>query len=880
MRKPCLHNCAVRAGMRLSQVLTDFRIAVLLFVFAQTVSTLYLAAWSIPPDFYQKYHGAAVMIALGKGFVDPVESRVPAIADFLQLKQKSLDLAALPESVPTQAATPFQENHRYAMHLIGWWWRFFGISWDALPPLEGLFFAWAILAAYAFLRSSMPRGFAAAGALALTLSPGYLFILPYFRDFNVAPFTLTVFALLAYLLKESRPLLRALLSSALLGVTIGFGLGFRQDLIVCLPACLLLLACFFPGPLRRTWWRRGAIVAVTTAAFLLPAYPIVFPANAQARDSFHHINQGLTRPFNENLGLGGTPYDLGYLYRDEYTHCIVSSYAMLQQGRTGRIRAYVSPEYDQASRQYFTRQFLRYFPGDFVARWFASTARILNYSAFALDSFYPLELQNDFLDGLFAWRWSLLGPLSGWGCVLALLALATLSLHRLRIALAAGFALLYFGGYASLQFMIRHYFFLEIFFWWALGLLLYLAGRALLAGTSKGTLHGAFRTLRQPRNCWSTPVKNLAVFGIVAILAIAAPLWVTRAAQYVQVGRLYREYASAPAEPLEAEREGTDSVLLKPKGFLDPGQYTPVEDAVQVQTGLLAVEVEPAEMPLPLLFLYEAERPENNFSHCILVPPRAVNQAPSRIYFPVYNSPKKYILGERHFIGVKVPETCAANVKGFFRVKDTAALPVLMNLTLPEDWKRAPRFLSWQSQLLPEAVRAWNARRSNVLENGDFESWPPDAAAPDGASAPAKASTIAREHRVMARGGGAVRQTWSYSDRDLDMFECFRVSTARFIPGQEYELFVRARNLRGGKFGISAWQVTETPGAPPSAVLLKPHLIEIMPQYGFHQYGARFQTIPTTAPSRLVLMTGAQDPVAPGAAVIWDDWRLAPVTTP
>lgn len=850
-----------------------------MFVSGQAIALTYLFTWGGEPEFYQKYHGAAVMLALGKGFVNPLDYKVPAIKDFLNLKAKALDPGKLPEEIPWEAPTAFQENHRYAMYLFGYWWRLFGISWDAVLPLQGLFFGLAIAAAYYLFRVGMGRALAFVASVIVALSPGFLYMVPHFRDFSMAPFVLAVLALVGWLLKAPLPPARTLGLSAVLGGVMGVGLGFRQDVLACVPICAVLLFFFLPGPLRSTWWLRPLAVVALVVSFGAPGYPILKAVHGRAADSFHHINQGLTRLFNQNLGLGGAPYDLGCMYRDEYTHSIVSSFAMYKTDATRELQAYVSPEYDRASRQYFVDQFLRHFPADFLLRWYASTVRILNYSAFALDSFVPLELENGLLQSQFAWRWRWLGPLAGWGTVLALAALFLISVRSLRLAVAAGMALIYFGGYVSLQFMLRHYFYLEVLFWWVLGFLIAQGLATVFWMLHPRHMQVLRRVVSAPVTWWSPPVKRALAFAVIGMLAVAAPVCVARVWQSAHMSVIYRQYAEATREPLETETAGNGVVLFKPKGFLDYEHFTPRERALQVQTGLLVVEVEPADDSFWLVFVYEATRPENNFSDQIRIPSkRAANTKRLRVFFPAYNAPAQYILGDRHFVGVRVSKAFAPCIKGLYRVPDFGQLPVMMNLTLADNWSEAPTYLTWQDEWRPLPVLAWEARKHNLLPNGDFEIWPDAASAPPGTAAPPRYSSIAREHRLTSRGLCAVRQSWSASDSQAGPLDHFCVVVEHPESGVEYEVFVHACNLSSGRYAVSAWQVIQRDDGTMSGVyLLNPQVFVVQARPGYHEYAGRFLVFQRNGLSSIALVTSAMDAPQPGDAVIWDDWCVSAV---
>ncbi len=854
----------------------DLTLGAVIFFLAQAIGVTYLITYSPRFDFYQQYHGPAVMIGLGHGFVNPILNRAPAIRDFLEGKDLELDLDRLPPVIFTEPLTAFQENHRYAMYLIGAWWRVLGVSWYALATLQGVLFGFAAIAAYGIFRLGMGRAFAFAAALLILCSPGFLHMLSQVRDFNKAPFILGALAITGWIVKNGHTPLRTLPAAAGLGVLLGIGLGFRQDLLVCVPACAILIFFFMPGGLRRTWWLRPAAVALMIACFAGPAYPIFKAMNKEAADSFHHINQGLVDVFHRNMGLGDAPYSLGYMYRDEYTHNIVSSFAMYEKGYTTQLRAYVSPEYDAMSRAYLVEIYLRHFPADFLTRWLAAPARILDYGGFALDSFAPVDPGNAFLRRSIAFRWQVFGRLAGYGAWLAVAAILLISMRNVRLALAATSAGLFFAGMTSLQFALRHYFHMEPLFWWVLGFFVHQAVAAILWLLRPAHAAQALALVVSPRAWWGAFAKRFAAFAAIALIGGALPYAGCGIYQYIQTGKIYRAYAETPLTPLEVEMQERNYARFIPKGFLDAERLTPTEAAVQVQTGMLVLELEPADHPIPIFFEYSASRSENDFSYYYFLPSRhKMGEAAVRLFFPVYNAPPDYFLKERRFIGFQVPKPYAGRVKNVYKAADFHTLPAMLMLTLPQEWRDAGRFLRRRPDFVPAMARSWLAFRRNLLPNGGFEQWPENAPAPEGASPPLQHSTITRETALVSGGAVAVRQQWLEIDAFADPGESFRVQVDNIQGGCEYDVFVRARNLSNATFYIAAIQTIHPPGEEPQQLVLNTQVCRITPGKGFREFHGNFLAARTLHPTFVRLAVSASPEVQPGDTVIWDDWRVA-----
>ena len=854
----------------------DAAIALVLFLAAYAWAVYYLDTWPGTPSFYQKKCAPAVMIGLGYNYCEPAAPMPEAITEFLALETDRLDVAALPENIELAPSEQTLGFHLYAYYAMGLLWRVTGVSWPALHHLMALLFALSIGCAWYILRLGAGRPVALAGAVLMMFSPGYLYILPHLRDFSKTPFVLAVIALLGYAVVRERRLRGLLVICGALGLAMGVGLGFRQDLLVCLPVTVAGLLCFLPGGLRRTWKRRLLSVGMLLVCFLTSAYPVFQAIPSRTPNSFHAIMLGLTTPFNQNLGLGGTPYEIGYYYRDEYAHTLLASYAHAKLDRDTQL-AYNTPEYNAVGRRFFLDQFLAHFPADFTARWYASIKRTLDYVAFAIDSNLPANLGDGRLEALAWFRWRVFGFLAGAGLWIAVLALMVVSLRSVRLALFGTLVFFYFCGYPTLQYMQRHYFYLEVLFWWALAVLVWQTGRGLWWLRKPEHRTRTWRALRTPAGLKSAAVRRAALFAGILVLGAGGVLWAARMYQSFQVRGIYTAYAAVEGEELAADvTKQQGAAVFRPKGFLDHDAFSPAEAALQVQTGLLVVECLPAERPIPLTFVYEAANKMNDFSRMVNVPSRSeAGEMPVRVFFPVYNAPPSYSLKSRYFDSIRVPEALAHRVRGLYAVRAYASLPVLLNLTLPAEHATLSTYLAWEGAAEPAMLRAFRSYGRNQLANGDFERWADDVEAPLG-SMPPKLSRIQRETGAVARGASAVRQTWNAEDQLAGLPQRFYVVADNLTGGAAYELFLEAKVLPKRDFAISAWQVIERAEGPPQVALLNPVVCHVSGKLdnGFRAYHGLFRVAKTDRRFSVVLATSGTGNTQPGDTVIWDNWRL------
>jgi len=103
------------------------------------------------PLFYQGEFGPAVMLAAGRGFVNPVVRPGTALARFLTLQQPTLNA----EDVAQVEAGPIdqlQKQTTYLMRLVGYEWKLTGISWRNVAGVSALMFGLTLAVSYGVAR--------------------------------------------------------------------------------------------------------------------------------------------------------------------------------------------------------------------------------------------------------------------------------------------------------------------------------------------------------------------------------------------------------------------------------------------------------------------------------------------------------------------------------------------------------------------------------------------------------------------------------------------------------------------------------------------------------------------------------------------------------
>ena len=257
--------------------------------------------------------GPSVMIACGKGFVDPVITDIKGLREFLDLETPVFVPAQPVDQMPTRPPSNWQQHHRYLLCALGLMWRVLGISWNVLKLFLAALFCITTAIAYGLFRLAMNRFLSAAATALFMLSPGVLLVLPNMRDFAKAPFILGAILIMGHLCRKPVRTSVFLGLAALLGFVLGVGLGFREDLFICVPPSLLVLA-FCPRDARgRVVLQRVTAIALLFVSLATGAGPVLNSYRSSGWAS-HNIQMGFATEFDSRLGVGRASYERMYTF--------------------------------------------------------------------------------------------------------------------------------------------------------------------------------------------------------------------------------------------------------------------------------------------------------------------------------------------------------------------------------------------------------------------------------------------------------------------------------------------------------------------------------------------------------------------------------------
>ena len=633
------------------------------------------------------WHIVSVALASGQGFRNIEAKPGSPLEAFLYRQKTSLSRDEVPKPEGNIQADGFQKTHRYLFYLIGAVWWLFGISWRAVDIMLVVALSITSLALYGIFRLGMNRLFSLFGAFLFVSSPLMLTNLQVERDFLKAPFILGSILIMGYLAKNAVPKWHYIRLASALGLVMGIGLGFRQDLFICIfPATLALAVCRRDVP----GWaigQRCAAIAVMFATWFVAAFPILYVMHTGQSQSFHSMTGGIGCDRNLPVSLGS--YELIQTYLDGELCQTYSSFTTRAMGDRPSLE-FFSPDAERRARL-FMLEAARTYPADFIARAYAASMHILGgdlgpWMNPALPSAPAAAVQN--VRKVLSANWS------DYRVFYVAAACLLLALAGWQTAWIAVLLVFFFCYTTSLQFQPRHVFHLCFLPLWLIG---FTADKALLAAKS-ATLYILRRSWRENRLS-AAPLARSVVFSLCVLASILLPLYAARAYQQKKLGSILPKYQNAKLEPVATERRPANlpgAVVFKPINWpqLDTESLAKrCEGTSQgsfnayLQTQYVVAEFEADNTGFFAGPFYEAGKACPPSQPMVEVKVPNV-QKPTRVklFTPVYEmAPVSNNEMWTKFAGIWVPEKNADAFKSLYRVTNIEDFRLLPTLTLPED---------------------------------------------------------------------------------------------------------------------------------------------------------------------------------------------------
>jgi hypothetical protein len=466
--------------------------------------------------------------------------------------------------------------------------------------------------------------------------------------------------------------------SALCGSVIGIGMGFRIDVLICLPAFLGIVLLFIPDPFYGSIRKRLSAVLCCLFAFVIAGGPILVHITTGGNKG-HPTMLGFMAPYSQRLGVGGTPYELAHRYLDIESLTIINAFARHENHDSPPI-IYETDQFEGLASRYLSN-YMKTCPADVLVRTYAATLRVLDELRAGPEHPVPIGVQNPVAQNFFRVREWVERLLLNRTRYVALLILCLLSAYSLRTGFATLGMLLYFAGYSAIQYGARNTFHLEIIPLWFAGALL----------TTFITLAiGAYQKKISPP---TLPQCRAALFRVVAFLVVlslglAAPLYLARSIQTHNLTRLFNDYLTAPRTALASvDTTAADGSTLMTVPVLESCS---AQDVPCYANDVLLLEFPPSDAETQVTFKYESDCFETNQTRTVSVP---ASKDTVRLLSPVYAGKwTEYLPQWIRFIGLEIPQTDIMRLPTVSHLDNPEDFPLILHMLYTPDWDEQPLY--------------------------------------------------------------------------------------------------------------------------------------------------------------------------------------------
>ncbi|HOC68967.1 MAG TPA: hypothetical protein PKO23_09160 [Candidatus Hydrogenedentes bacterium] len=666
------------------------------------------------------------------------------------------DTANIPEDIEvTPLNTVLEVTHIYFLYAMGWLWRIFGVSAWVGALYAGLMRACSASIVYGLFRLVLGRFTSMLGILILFSAPMMIDSAIELRDFGKAPFILG-FLLVAFWLMQRKSSWRILCcSAALLGGWLGIGLGFRQDVLACLPPAAFLVLFGAKPASRHPWMVRGGALCLFVVFFGLTAYPIIQGIALEGGQApLHAFFHGISPESEARLDFGGASYD-SLISVDPAAFAIVNVYAR----RSGNYESMVnegSAEYRRVQGDhtapllrdpyiYFTGavygryaneviwEMLKTYPADIVARAWRSVFSIHTVPEVMCDDMQASAVNPPrWLGGLLTFHDWFSEHLACFGLLYTGLALIVISFRHFWLAVYIMALFAFFAGYATLWYETRHIFFLAFFP--VLAMILCVDRAIRLGWTCSHADRRRVLISRYIRDGkWKIPFRNGICFVFFVAMAILIPIGLLRVWQTRQVYGLAEQLAQTHLDPVEVTRTSHKERLhvspIHPlPGLVDSNKLPPGETAWAYVAAVFDTQGEDIMVTLH----YDDAQLIYNFTQDICIQ-GIEDGAKGRVtlFFPIYEADMNYggelmakelleaypdakdVIDDSRpvaeqewwrrgqFRGISFPERFDGTFRGFYHVQNIGTMSLLPIFQLPEDMRflRPYKTGPWERQL-------------------------------------------------------------------------------------------------------------------------------------------------------------------------------------
>jgi hypothetical protein len=556
---------------------------------------------------------------------------------FVQRRISSLDCNALHELPRVDAGHTWELQRYLHASLSGLFWLN-GPRRSVFVGYLTVMFGLTVLACYGLFRLGVSPVIASLAVLPVIFSDLHLRNTIHPLEYVKAPFILGCLFFVGMIVRRELGLRGLVLSSLAAGVTVGLGIGFKPDVLMCVPVAVVVIAAFAPtswGP-----WRRGMASVLFLAAVALSGWPVLKAQFFGAWGSLLPVQVlgGMERSFSDYYAQPSL-YDYGIRFDDAHITYLINSYNQRVHGSEAVVLFY-SKEMQTAATLLLI-DLDRIFPGDFLLRTWAAIINILKLSRFGVPAalvVVPLLFVTNLR----------------WGCCVVVLMLSAV-------------------GYVSLVFQPKHFFHLEWVPWWFAAIAveqgMMLVGTGFRHADSRSPARHRFQQWVRPR----TPRVAALLLLVVAVLGVFV---LVRKYQQSRVTALVDDYTRrSSAERLATVTTMADdgSTRLIVEGLGSAPHSTPlVED-------YLVLDVEcGASQDVDVTAVYE--QPTSPREQTAV--PCSAGPRHWKLFWPVYQYPPS-----SRFERFEWRSASPLRVPSIRRVGDLSHAPLLLKLTVPDDYQ-------------------------------------------------------------------------------------------------------------------------------------------------------------------------------------------------
>lgn len=676
---------------------SDAIIATSLFVISVYAATALLNDPRVKGWYYQRYYAPAVMWACGKEYGNPA-AKIKELDKFLLTDTDNFSCAHLPQDLKIAPISPLSPTvmgtEKYRFILTAMIWKFTGVSWSKLNVFYALFYAASVCLAYFIFRTALHKLIALPLAIFILASSQHLRYFPHFRDFAKEPFYLFMILGIILMARGFTERKAAHIWGAICGLILGVGIGFRMDLYIMIPPMLVSIVYLSSGSLKN----KLVTSAIFLLSFLIAGYPIISASVNSGANGPHVILMGLAPMFTGALAVPSI-YETVLMYNDTHIVALINSYAALAL-QDERIFAYPSASYDKIGWEYFS-DIVFNFPADIIVRLFAAVIRSLTLPFHYLGphSIYPdqikfLEYINDVKTGV--------GDALALGEYSALYivgAIMFLGKRDIKLGLTLFVALIYLAGYSMLQFHPRHYFHLEFITLLGFGVLIQavlVGGVGLLGSIVKHTPHDKWMAASDIKLFARNGVIFLAVTGFVCI----APLKLARIHQQRNVEKLVSGFMKMEVERVDYQiNQVTDKEALIVSDKFS-GEYTLADKNLFSKTDFIEIVFNGEKCSKDKIDIRMKYLRDHDFSNDFTVRLNPNTKQVVKLITPVFDLKFLYMnrpsLDGNRLEGIAVDPSDAGCIGEIYRIKNPKAVPFIMHLQIPPDWRDLPLYQKFQ----------------------------------------------------------------------------------------------------------------------------------------------------------------------------------------